>query len=122
MDSEVSGGGQITIEDQVIEQYVSDEVLRYDAVSRLVGGITESFSRNILGRDSGSQGVKITRGDGGRITIGIHLIVYYGVNIPQVAYDIQNSVKRVVEEYTGLTVEAVNVSFEGIDRKKEQDE
>lgn len=109
--------GTVVIEDQVIAEYVSEEVLKTDGISRLVAGITESFSKNILGRESGAQGVKITR-DGDRITINIHLIVFYGINIPQVSYDIQNNVKQVVEAYTGLTVETVNIGVEGVDKRK----
>ncbi len=106
------------IEDQVIVEYVSEEVLKYEGISRLVGGITESFSKNILGREPASQGIKITR-DGDHIGINVHVIVYYGVNIPQVSYDIQTSVKEVIEKYTGLTVDAVNVGVEGIDKRKQ---
>lgn len=111
--------GEIVIEDQVIVEYVSEEVLKFNEVSRLVGGITESFSKNILGRDTVSQGVKVIRNDS-NVTINIHLIVYYGVNIPQISYDIQNNVKSIVEQFTGLNVEAVNIGVEGIDRRKEQ--
>jgi len=110
-----TGGGEITIEDQVIYDYVSEEVLRYDGVSRMVGGITESFSKNILGREPATQGIKVTRNED-HISINVHIIVYYGVNIPQLSYDIQNSVKETVEEYTGLTVDAVNIGIEGIDK------
>lgn len=113
-----NGNGEIIIEDQVIVEYVSDEVLKFDGVSRLVGGITESFSKNILGREPSAQGIKVVR-DGNDITINIHLIVFYGINIPQVSFDIQNSVKEVVEAYTGLTVTAVNIGVEGIDKKRQ---
>jgi len=95
-----------------------EEVLKFEEVSRLVGGITESFSKNILGRESTGQGVRVNR-DGENITINIHLIMYYGVNIPQVAYDIQNNVKNAVESFTGLTVNEVNIGVEGIDKRKE---
>jgi len=113
-----NGNGEIIVEDQVIVEYVSDEVLKFDGVSRLVGGITESFSKNILGREPSAQGIKVVR-DGNDITINIHLIVFYGINIPQVSFDIQNSVKEVVEAYTGLTVTAVNIGVEGIDKKRQ---
>lgn len=111
--------GEIIVSDQVIAEYVSDEVIKFKGVSRLVGGISESFSKNILGREPVSQGIKITR-DGDKITVNIHVIVYYGVNIPQVSYDIQNNVKSTLEAYTGLTIEAVNIGVEGIDRGKNQ--
>ena len=51
-----NSAGEIMIEDQVIVEYVSEEVLKYEGISRLVGGITESFSKNILGREPASQG------------------------------------------------------------------
>ncbi|MBR0374843.1 MAG: Asp23/Gls24 family envelope stress response protein [Mogibacterium sp.] len=110
--------GTVIIEDQVIYEYVTEEVLKFKEVSRLVGGITESFSKNILGREPAAQGIKVIR-DGSNITINIHLIMYYGVNIPQVSYDIQTDVKNAVESFTGLTVDAVNIGVEGIDRKKD---
>ena len=110
--------GSVVIEDEVILEYVTEEVLKFEVVSRLVGGITESFSKNILGREPAAQGIKIIR-DNSNITINIHLIMYYGVNIPQVSYDIQSDVKNAVENFTGLTVDAVNIGVEGIDRKKD---
>ncbi|WP_077390808.1 Asp23/Gls24 family envelope stress response protein [Mobilibacterium timonense] len=121
MDEEkiIGENGTVSVEDQVIFQYVSDEVLKFDGVSRLVGGITESFAKNIFGRDTDVQGIKVNR-DGNEISIDIHLIAYYGVNIPQMAFDIQNSVKEVVEAYTGLSVSAINIGVEGIDKRKQQ--
>lgn len=109
--------GEILIEDQVIAEYVSDEVLKFPEVSRFIGGITESFSKNILGRESASSGIKIQR-DENDVSINVHIIVCYGINIPQLSYDIQMNVKKVVEAYTGLNVKAVNVAVEGIDRSK----
>ncbi len=109
--------GELVIEDQVIADYVSDEVLKFDDVSRFIGGITESFSKNILGREPVSSGIKIQREDDD-VTINVSIIVYYGVNIPQLSYDIQIGVKNAIESYTGLNVKAVNVAVEGIDRSK----
>ena len=112
-----TSSGNIMIEDQVIVGYVTEEVQKIEGVSRMLSSISDSFSKNILGRDSGMNGVRITR-DGNNITINIHIIVYYGINIPKISYEIQGAVKQTVEEYTGLTVDAVNIGIEGIDREK----
>lgn len=112
-----TSSGNIMIEDQVIVGYVTEEVQKIEGVSRMLFSISDSFSKNILGRDSGMNGVRITR-DGNNITINIHIIVYYGINIPKISYEIQGAVKQTVEEYTGLTVDAVNIGIEGIDREK----
>ena len=112
-----TSSGNIMIDDQVIVGYVTEEVQKIEGVSRMLSSISDSFSKNILGRDSGMNGVRITR-DGNNITINIHIIVYYGINIPKISYEIQGAVKQTVEEYTGLTVDAVNIGIEGIDREK----
>ncbi|MBK5253026.1 MAG: Asp23/Gls24 family envelope stress response protein [Peptostreptococcaceae bacterium] len=109
-------GGELTIEDEVIIQYTADEITKTDGVSRLVGGITESFSKNILGRESTNQGIKVVRDDN-VVSIDVHIVVKYGVNIPQVAFEIQSKVKEVVEASTGLKIQAVNISVEGVEKR-----
>ena len=42
------------------------------------------------------------------------IIVEYGVRIPDVAFEIQNRVKKAVESMTGLKVEEVNVHVQGV--------
>ena len=45
-------------------------------------------------------------------------MVYFGVNIPQLCYDIQSKVKRDIEEKTDQTVKAVNIRVEGLDKRE----
>lgn len=115
--SKQESADSVVIEDAVIADYVADATLSVDGVIRLVGGIADSLSRNILGRDNGSQGIRITREDD-HVTVSIHIVVAYGINIPQLSYDIQNRTKENIEQYTGLTVDAVNISVEGIEKNK----
>lgn len=102
------------INEQVIADYVSNIVLSIDGVSRLYVGLTDNIS-NILGKDTGISGIKVTK-DNDILTINIHLVVKYGINIPQLSYDIQTGVKNKLEEYTGMEVDAVNITVQGIDR------
>ena len=113
MDNELYG--DIVIEDEVIIQYASEEISKIDGVTRLVGGISESFSKNILGRETTNQGIKVNRGDG-TATVDVHIVVKFGVNIPQVAFEIQNKVKEILEQNTGIVIEAVNISVEGVEK------
>ena len=46
--------------------------------------------------------------------IDVNIIVEYGVRIPDVAFEIQNRVKKSVETMTGLKVSAVNVHVQGV--------
>lgn len=49
-----------------------------------------------------------------RVKIELHVIVAYGVSIRAVAQNVLESVRYKVEEYTGLTVEKINVVVEGV--------
>ena len=51
-----------------------------------------------------------------------NLIVEYGVRIPDVAFKIQNRVKKAVEAMTGLTVLNVNVHVQGVKTIEEKEE
>ena len=82
-----------TIEDSVIAGYAAQETMKLPGVIRMAPGIAESFSRNILGRITETQGVHVNDEDG-KVTVDIHIIAAYGVNIPQLSYDIQNRVKK----------------------------
>ena len=48
------------------------------------------------------------------VKIDVNIIVEYGSRIPDVAFEIQNRVKKSVENMTGLKVEEVNVHVQGV--------
>ena len=53
--------------------------------------------------------------------IDVNIIVEYGARIPDVAFEIQNRVKKAVETMTGLKVANVNIHIQGINiQKKDQ--
>lgn len=106
--------GDIQIDDQVICEYVADAVLEFEGVSRLSGSYIDNF-QELLGRDTSTSGIKVNREDN-NVSVWIHIIVYYGVNIPQLSYDIQNKIKEVIEKYVGFNVVEVNIDIEGIDK------
>ena len=109
MSSFNTGNGCISIDDQVIVGYITEEVHKIKGVSKMISSISDNFSKNIFGRDSGMNGVRINR-DGDNISINLHIIVYYGY---------KSAIKNVIEEFTGLKVDAVNISVEGIDQEND---
>jgi uncharacterized alkaline shock family protein YloU len=73
------------------------------------GGITEVFS----GKKNLAKGIKVEVTDT-EAKIDVNIIVEYGSRIPDVAFEIQNRVKKAVESMTGLKVEEVNVHVQGV--------
>ena len=73
------------------------------------GGITEVFS----GKKNLAKGIKVEVSES-IAKIDVNIIVEYGSRIPDVAFEIQNRVKKAVESMTGLKVEEVNVHVQGV--------
>lgn len=81
------------------------------------GGITEVLS----GKKNLSKGIKVDADDK-EVKIDVNIIVEYGSRIPDVAFEIQNRVKKSVENMTGLKVVEVNVHVQGVKTEKDEDE
>lgn len=112
--------GAVKISDEAITAYAASVVLGIDGVHKLTGGLTDSISKNILGKESSGKGVKLTRNDDGLI-FDIYVIVEYKVKIPQLAWEIQGSIKRKIEAMTELSVLEVNIHVQGVNLPGEED-
>ena len=98
-------------------ELVEKDIISFDAVSRFPDpGLSENIQK-VMGMDVQNPGIKVNEDDG-VLTISCEIIVYFGVNIPQLCYDIQSKVKRHIEEETEFTVKAVNIRVEGLDKKE----
>jgi uncharacterized alkaline shock family protein YloU len=105
-------------EDLNLTELIESEVLAFTEVSRFAdASLTENITHAVLRKDT-HPSIKIATDDDGKVTISIEIIVYYGVNIPQLCYDIQSKVKRDIETNTDFTVKTVNIRVEGLDKKE----
>lgn len=103
--------------------HVSDEVIAVIAGSSAMDcyGLVGMASRKqlkdgiseLLGRENLSRGVVVHR-DNGSIQIDLHVIVSYGTKISEVAHNIQNKVKYVLNDVIGLQVDHVNIIVQGV--------
>lgn len=88
----------------------------YSMSGGIAGGITEA-----LGMKNLAKGVKVEVGEK-EAAIDLFVIVDYGVRIPDVAWQIQENVKRAVESMTGLSVVEVNVHVQGVKFAEQEEE
>jgi uncharacterized alkaline shock family protein YloU len=92
-----------------------------DAIARIVGetarecyGVVAMAGRKWLPERT-TRGIEIGgRGDG--VTIDLHVVVEYGLNLAEVASTIRNRVSYEVERLTGLTVRAIEVHIDDVRR------
>ncbi len=102
----VSGEG-IKIANDVIAAIANKAASEVAGVFSMAGGISDVFGKKM------SKGIKVDAGEK-NTKIDVNIIVEYGARIPDVAFEIQNRVKKAVESMTGLEVLEVNVHVQGV--------
>ena len=109
----------IQIANEVISTIAGKAVTEVEGVAEMAGGFAGGISEVLSGKKSLSKGIKVDINDK-EAKIDINIIVEYGVRIPDVAFEIQNRVKKAVETMTGLKVSNVNVRVQGIKMPEEK--
>ena len=104
--------GSIISETDVIAKIAGDIATGcYGVVGMAYRSRSDEFA-SLLKRESLTKGIKVTVADK-KVSLDIHVIVEYGVNINAVCNSIISNVKYQVNKMTGLDVERVNVFVEG---------
>lgn len=111
--------GTIKFSDEVIAVCAANATLKTKGVADLAGDFTNLLSKSILGKELLSKGVKVSQTDEG-VIVDVFVIVEYKVNIPSVAWDIQEHVKNEIVEMTELKVSAVNINIQGVQFPEEE--
>ena len=88
-------------------------VAEVPGVAAMSGGFAGGISEVLSGKKNLSKGIKVEAGEK-ETKIDVNIIVEFGVRIPDVAFEIQNRVKKAVENMTGLKVVEVNVHVQGV--------
>ena len=108
--------GKVTFADEVIAIIAGIAATEIPGVS-MSGGIAGDIVER-LGKKNLSKGVKVEVGEK-ETAIDLFVVVDYGVRIPEVAWNIQENVKKAVENMTGLNVIEVNIHIQGVNFEKE---
>ena len=116
----------IQISNDVIAVIAGVAVSEVQGVAGMAGGFAGGISEVFSGKKNLAKGIKADINDG-KAKLDVNIIVEYGSRIPDVAFEIQNRVKKTVENMKGLTVEEVNVHVQGVNtdtarEDKESDE
>ena len=83
------------------------------------GGFAGGIGEVLSGKKNLAKGIKVDSEDG-KVKIDVNIIVEYGTRIPDVAFEIQNRVKKSIESMTGLKVTEVNVHVQGVNIETEK--
>ena len=106
--------GKVEISEDYLEKLIGHEVTSCFGV---VGMVPRRVKQKLYNRFTKSNMVDtgiIVSGNGNNISVEIHIIVTYGININAIAVSITEKVKHIVMDNTGLDVKKVTVKIDGI--------
>ncbi|NLU11435.1 MAG: Asp23/Gls24 family envelope stress response protein [Tepidanaerobacter acetatoxydans] len=104
--------GSIKIADDVVEVIAGLAATEVEGIAGMSGGIVGGITE-ILGRKNLAKGVKVEVNEKEAV-VDLYVIVDYGVRIPEVAWNVQENVKKAIENMTGLSVAEVNIHVQGV--------
>lgn len=112
--------GSVKISEEVVSIIAGLAATEIKGVAGMSGGIVGGISE-MLGRKNLTKGVKVAVGEK-EAAVDLYIIVDYGVKIPDVAWQIQENVKKAIETMTGLNVVEVNIHIQDVEMGKEPKE
>lgn len=117
-DVSLQNGGTITYANEVIAIIAGAAASEVDGVAGMVngGGIGDIISKN----RNVTRGIRVELGTQ-ETGVDVYTVVEYGRPVHKVAADIQESVRKAIENMTGLHVVKVDVHVMGISFEKEKD-
>lgn len=110
---ESKDNNEIKIADDVVAVIAGVAVSEVSGVYGMAGGFAGGITEVLSGKKNLSKGIKVEVGEK-EAKIDVNIIVEYGTRIPDIAFEIQNRVKKAVETMTGLKVLEVNVHVQGV--------
>ena len=105
--------GAVMIDPEVIARYAGSVAVEcFGIVGMAMVNMKDGLVKLLKG-DNLTRGVNVQINDN-KITLSFHVIVAYGVSISAVSDNLMSNVKYKVEEFTGMTIEKINIFVEGV--------
>lgn len=105
--------GTVHISNDYFAKLIGNAVSSCYGVAGMVPSGKQRLSELLSRRPLADKGIRV-KGDINSISVDLHIIVTYGVNINAIAKSIVHKVKYTVEEMTGISVDKVTVRVDGI--------
>ena len=97
--------GIITVNPEVIAKYAGSVAVECFGIVGMAAVNMKDGLVRLLKKDSLTHGIQVEISDDNALTLNFHVIVSYGL---------MSNVKYKVEEFTGMTVEKINIFVEGV--------
>ena len=106
--------GIITIDPEVIAKYAGSVSFECFGIVGMAAFSMKDGLVKLLKKESLTKGIQVGISDENKITLNFHVVVAYGVSISAVTDNLISNVKYKVEEFTGMSVDKINIYIEGV--------
>ena len=106
--------GIITIDPEVIAKYAGSVAVECFGIVGMAAVSMKDGLVKLLKKESLTKGIQVGISDENKITLNLHVVVAYGVSISAVTDNLISNVKYKVEEFTGMSVDKINIYIEGV--------
>ena len=106
--------GIITIDPEVIAKYAGSVAVECFGIVGMAAVSMKDGLVKLLKKESLTKGIQDGISDENKITLNFHVVVAYGVSISAVTDNLISNVKYKVEEFTGMSVDKINIYIEGV--------
>lgn len=110
------------ISDDLIGMIAMETVLKVPGVNHLTENLADNLTKKIAGKGDISKGIKVSKDKEDLFVVDIYIVADYGKNIPQLAWDIQSSVKEKIEKAINQKIGAINIHIQGVSMPKKKGE
>ena len=106
--------GIITIDPEVFAKYAGSVAVECFGIVGMAAVSMKDGLVKLLKKESLTKGIQVGISDENKITLNFHVVVAYGVSISAVTDNLISNVKYKVEEFTGMSVDKINIYIEGV--------
>ena len=103
-----------TIDPEVIAKYAGSVAVECFGIVGMAAVSMKDGLVKLLKKESLTKGIQVGISDENKITLNFHVVVAYGVSISAVTDNLISNVKYKVEEFTGMSVDKINIYIEGV--------
>lgn len=105
--------GRILLSEEVIATMAGVATTECYGIVGMAGSLIKDGIAELLGRENLSKGVNVSMEDD-TIEVDLYVVVGYGTRISEIARNVTDKVRYVVESSTGLKVTGIHIHVQGV--------
>lgn len=110
--------GKITCDRNILLSIISLATKEISGVASLEDSFCMKLKK--LFNKSDSTGVKIKVSKNGQLVVDVFIKIFSGINVPDIAYKVQENIKNNIVSMVDMRVSKINVHIVGVDFKTEE--